>query len=263
MFLSKPARRTAIPILVAAVLITSCNFGATPAPTTDVNALSTALVGTTVAQFGSQLTQTAQAAPTNTAEPTEAVALLPLPTTDTSGAPSPTIDVSSLATFSFDITAVPTLVTVLDTPASGLPTVVSLPTSTTTGGGALGDACDNMQFLYDVNYSDGTMVNGGETFTKIWAVKNTGSCTWDQGYALLLVGRDPAVGAYDYKFSDKKTQDFVPGGTETQLGVSVTAPCAPGKYSATWRLQNDRGYYFGGYLSVYFEVGTTKVGGCK
>jgi len=266
MFLSKSVRRFTITIFTAAVLLTSCNFGATPAPTTDVNALSTALVGTTVAQFGSQLTQTAQAAPTNTTEPTEAVALvatLPLPTIDTSGAATATLDVSALPTFSFDSTAIPTSGTVLDTPASSLPTTVSLPTSTTSSGGALGDACDNMQFLYDVNYSDGTLVNGGETFTKIWAVKNTGSCTWDQGYALLVIGKDPAVGTSDYKFSDKKSQDFVPGGSETQLGAGVTAPCAPGKYSATWRLQNDRGYYFGGYLSVYFEVGTTKVGGCK
>ena len=265
MFLSKSARRTAIPILIAAVLITSCNFGATPAPTTDVNALSTALVGTTVAQLGSQLTQTALAAPTNTPESTESVALvatLPLPTLDTSGAATATLDVSALPTFSFDSTSAPTAATVLDTPASSAPTAVTLPSSTPAGGGsgALGDACDNLQYLYDVTVPDGSTLKGGETITKLWDVKNTGNCTWDDGYALIVVGGDPAVGAANFKF--QKSVDFVPGGSEKVIGAPFTAPCAPGKYSVTWRMRNDRGYYFGSYLSAYFVVGTTKVGGC-
>jgi hypothetical protein len=108
---------------------------------------------------------------------------------------------------------------------------------------------------------DGSSVKGGETFTKLWAVKNTGTCTWDEGFTLVLIGGDPAVGAASFQF--KKTEDFVPGGTEKIIGASVTAPCAPGNYQAHWRMRNDAGYYFGTILSLYFTVTTEKVGGCK
>jgi len=263
MSLRKSTRHILLLTITAALLITACNVGSTPEPTVDVNALNTAVVGTTVAQLGEQLTQTAQAAPTNTVEPTEDTASTEaLPTLDISGAASATLDVSALPTFSFESTAAPT-VTVLDTPAAGLPTTVVIPTNTPATGnsGALGDACDNLQFLYDTTIPDGTSVKGGETFTKLWAVKNTGSCTWDDGYTLVRFAGDDAVGGGNFQF--KKSEDFVPGGTEKIIGVSVNAPCAAGPYQAHWRMQNDRGSYFGSILSLYITVTTEKVGGCK
>jgi len=261
MSLRKSARHILLITFIAALLITACNVGSTPEPTVDVNALNTAVVGTTVAQLGEQLTQTAQAAPTNTVEPTENTEALP--TLDISGAPSATLDVSALPTFSFENTAAPTTVTVLDTPVSGLPTTVVIPTNTTAAGGSgsQGDACDNLQFLYDQTIPDGTSVKGGETFTKLWAVKNVGTCTWDEGYTLVRIAGDNAVGGGNFQF--KKAEDFVPGGTDKIIGVSVNAPCAAGQYQAHWRMQNDRGFYFGTILSLYITVTTEKVGGCK
>jgi len=259
MSLRKSVRPIIITMFSAALLITSCNVGGTAAPTTDINALSTAIVQTTVAQIAAQTTQTAQAAPTNTlppvASPTQS-----LPTD--AGVASPTIDVSLIPTFSFDSTSAATSVTVLNTPGSSLPTAVSLPSSTPAGGtGALGDACNNLQYLYDVTIPDGSSVKGGESFTKLWAVKNTGSCTWDDGYTLIRIGGDTAVGTTNFQF--KKSEDFVAGGTEKIIGVPVNAPCAAGNYQAHFRMQNDRGYYFGTILSMYFTVTTEKVGGCK
>jgi len=267
MSLIKSTRHILLITITAALLITACNVGSTPEPTVDVNALNTAVVGTTVAQLGEQLTQTAQAAPTNTVEPTEDTAPTEaLPTLDISAAASATLDVSALPTFSFESTAAPTTVTVLDTPASGLPTTVVIPTNTSTtgGSGAQGDACDNILYLYDVTIPDGTVVHGGESFTKLWAVRNTGTCTWDDGYSLVVVAGDSAVGASNFYWTDNpnKTGDFVPGGTEKVIGAPVNAPCAPGDYQVHWKMKNDRGFYFGGFLSLYFTVDSTKVGGC-
>ena len=71
MFAQKSTRQIAYVLLTVALLLASCSPGATPAPTLDVNAINTTIVGTTVAQFSLQFTQTAQAMPTSTPVPTE------------------------------------------------------------------------------------------------------------------------------------------------------------------------------------------------
>jgi next-to-BRCA1 protein 1 len=213
-----------------------------------VNALSTALVGTTVAQLSVQLTQTALAAPTKTATPTATVtslATIALPTLN-SGAASPTTDVSALPTFSFVNTPIPGA----NTPVPGFTQVSVLPTSQATA--SLGDACNNNVFEGDVTIPDGTILKPGEDFVKIWAVRNTGNCTWDEGYALIFIAGNRDIDPIDFKF--KKASDFVSPGEGVNLGIPLTAPLAEGKYEGHWRMQSDSGFYFGTILSVYIEV---------
>jgi hypothetical protein len=45
--------------------------------------------------------------------------------------------------------------------------------------------CDAAAFVSDVTYPDGSDVTLGSTFTKIWRLKNVGTCTWTL-YALVL-----------------------------------------------------------------------------
>jgi hypothetical protein len=250
MFSRKPTRLVLMTMLTAILLITSCNVGAAPTPTTDVNALSTALVGTTVAQLSMELTQTAQAAPTNTSLPTATVTALTtvaLPTLNISGAASPTTDVAALPTFSFVNTPVPGA----NTPLPGITQVPVLPTSQATA--SLGDACNNNVFEGDVTIPDGTILTPGEDFNKIWAVRNTGNCTWDEGYTLVYVGGStPDLDPRNFEFKD--SDDFVAPGTSANVGVRLTTPCAPGKYEGHWRMRSDSGFYFGTTLSVYVEV---------
>jgi hypothetical protein len=233
-------------LCTAALLLAACNVGAAPSPTPDVNALNTAIVGTTVAQLSGQFTQTALAAPTNTLPPANTVATLPtlsLATQDT-GAATPTVNVAALPTFSF-----------LNTPVPGATsnTPVVLPTSAQKATAALGDACNNNVFEGDVTIPDGSVIKPGADFQKVWAVRNTGSCTWDEGYTLVYIGgSDPNLDPYNFQF--KKSSDFVPGGTSVNLGVNLTAPCTPGKYEGHWKMRDDKGYYFGTILSVYVEV---------
>jgi len=247
MFSRKPTRLILIIMLTAALILTSCNVGAAPAPTTDVNALSTALVGTTVAQLSVELTQTAQAAPTNTATATvTSLATVPLPTLNT-GAASPTTDVAALPTFSFVNTPVPGA----NTPITGLTPVAVLPTSQATT--SLGDACNNNVFEGDITIPDGTVLAPGQDFVKIWAVRNTGTCTWDDGYALVYVGGStPNLDPINLEFT--AGADFISSGETADMDVRLSAPCAAGKYEGHWRMRSDSGYYFGTTLSVYIEV---------
>src|SRR5512141_2990022 len=100
MFSKRSTRQTLLVLLTAALLLTACNVGgATPAPTLDINAMNTAIVGTTVAQLSGQFTQTALAAPTNTPVPTETQATPP--TLPSLAATSATLDAAALPTFSF------------------------------------------------------------------------------------------------------------------------------------------------------------------
>lgn len=253
MYVRRSTRQVLLLVLTAALFLTSCNVGATPAPTTDVNALNTAIVGTTVAQLSQQLTQTASVAPTNTPPvPTQTVANLPTlatqPTLDLSGAPSPTLNVGALPTFSFVNTpgAAPTSATGGNTP-------VVLPTSAGQATAALGDACNNSAFQGDINIPDGTVLDPGVNFQKVWAIKNTGTCTWDEGYALVYIGGStPNLDPYDFNF--KNSKDFVKGSETINIGINLTTPCAPGKYEGTWRMRNDQGFFFGTYLTVRVEV---------
>jgi hypothetical protein len=247
MFSRRSTRQTLIGLLTAALFLTACNVGATPAPTLDVNAMSTALVGTTVAQLAVQFTQTALAMPTNTTAPTVTQASVPtlaLPTLDTSGVASPTVDAAALPTFSFISTPV-------TTPIAGVTQVV-LPTSAVPATASLGDACNNAVFEGDITIPDGEILKPGIDVQKIWAIRNTGTCTWDDGYALIKIAGSPDIGNENFKFV--KTSDFVAGGQGINIGIWLDVPCAPGKYEGHYRMRNDQGYYFGTVLSVYLTV---------
>ncbi|HAV78203.1 MAG TPA: hypothetical protein DCX53_12715 [Anaerolineae bacterium] len=241
MIFRKFPRQILITMLTAALILTACNVGAAPAPTIDANAINTAIVGTTIAQFSQQFTQTALAVqPTNTPTPTETPISLP------------TTDPNALPTFSL---ASPT--------PGGLPgfTQIAPPTSAV-GTAALGDSCFNSVFEEDITIPDGSIVKGGESLKKAWKIRNTGTCTWDEGFRLVHIGGNIPNDNFASQYFEFQSKDSVAGGEAINLTVGFNAPCAAGKYEAHWRMQNDGGYYFGTILSVYIEV-KGKTGGCS
>jgi len=238
MFIRKFSRHTFLTLLSGALVLTACNIGAAPAPTIDVNAMNTAVVGTTVAQLSIQFTQTALAVP-STPLPTDTQASLP--TFET--LPSVTPDANGLPTFSLDASP---------TPLAGFTQIVPA-TIPPAGTAPLGDSCSNSAFEGDITIPDGTVLDPGVNFQKIWKIRNTGTCLWDDGFTLVYIG-----GSKDdldpYNFQFKKSSDFVAAGEAINIPINLTTPCAPGKYEGHWRMRNDKGYYFGTILSVYVEV---------
>src|SRR5215216_5539815 len=172
MFVRKSLRQAVFTLLVSALVLTACNMGATPAPTVDVNAINTAAVETAMGQLSTQFTQTALAGPSATPFSTNTAVALPTLGLPTSGSPAPTTS-GALPTVSFNSTP--------STPLAGFTPLASsvAPAGPTT---SLGDACNNNVFEGDVTIPDGTIMKPGEDFVKTWAVRNTGSCTWDEGY---------------------------------------------------------------------------------
>lgn len=229
-------RHIFIILLTTAVILTACNVGQAASPTVDINAMNTAIVGTTIAQVSEQGTQTALAMPTNTSTPTETP--IPLPTFDL-----PTADSSALPTFS------------LESPTpGGLPGFTQIaPTAASGATQALGDECSNNVFEGDITIPDGSVLDPGYDFQKIWKIRNTGTCLWDEGYRLVYIGgSSPDLDPPNFNFT--KASDFVSAGEAVNIGVWLTTPCQPGQYEGHWRMQNDQGYYFGTILSVYVEV---------
>lgn len=246
-------RRVLFILLTAALTLAACNVGATAAPTVDVNVINTAAYETAIAQIAAQQTQTALAAPTTTPPPTNTAQSLSTAALPTAGGPTPTGNAAgALPTVSFNVTPNTTPLAGF-TPVSGSP-VAAGPTA------SLGDACNNNVFVADVTIPDGTIFaddNGrggrpGDEFQKIWRVQNTGTCKWDEGYVLAFIGGDDELDPHSVVFDS--ADDFVDPGENADLGLNLTAPKFPGKYTATWRMQTDSGAFFGTPLTVLIEV---------
>ena len=103
------------------------------------------------------------------------------------------------------------------------PTITPNPTATNTP-----IPCDHIDFgdPVDVTIPDGTDMDPGESFTKIWRLKNGGSCTWTSGYDLVFVSGDN-MGA---PAAVQITSGTVPPGAEMDVAVDLVAPNNPGVY---------------------------------
>jgi hypothetical protein len=212
---------------LAATALTACNIGAAPAPTVDVNAVYTSAAETLVASFSAQMTQTALAVPP-TAIPTN----------------------TPLATFTLLPTFPPpaglTQITGLTPVSSGTPFVISTPASTLSG-----PLCNDSAFVSDVTVPDGTVMKPGNDFVKIWAIKNTGTCTWDEGYVLTFISGDKMDG---YDLPLKKSSDFVAPGETHNFEINMTAHVAEGTYQGCWKMKDDQGFFFGTPLCYQIVV---------
>lgn len=131
------------------------------------------------------------------------------------------------------------------TPTPGLPlptpTDSILPTPTPVSGSpAPLVRCDAAQFVADVTYPDGSLVNRNTSFVKIWRIRNAGTCTWTTSYALVFTGGDP-LGA--------PAAVALPGsvnpGQSIEIPVPMIAPNKDGTYTGYWKLRNASGTLFG------------------
>jgi hypothetical protein len=112
--------------------------------------------------------------------------------------------------------------------------------------------CDAAAFVSDVTYSDGSVVAMGGTFTKIWRIKNVGTCTWNTSYDLVFVSGE-RFGAPNAVALPEQ----VSPGESVDIPVNLTAPSRSGSYTGYWRLRNASGVLFGvgnSDANVYVDV---------
>jgi hypothetical protein len=117
------------------------------------------------------------------------------------------------------------------------------PTDTPTAG-----CIDAARFVADVTVPDGTAMQPGSPFDKVWRVMNVGNCAWGAGYALRFISGDQ-LGAPERA----ALPPTLPGAT-ADITVPMVAPTVPGKYQGIWQLVNGQGQFFGDRLSVSITI---------
>jgi len=205
-------------ILLMAMILSACNLGAAGAPTPDTGAVQTQAVRLVATQFALQRTQTAAAA-----------SATPLPTFTPAGTVTPFTTGTQF---------------VFNTPGAGFtPLASAVPTQ-------LSDPCHQSTFIADRDTPDGTVMNPGQKFEKAWDIQNTGTCEWGPGFVLRYIGGE--MKGYDVSI-DLAWQTVDPGEVR-QFRVNLTAPAEEGEYQDCWKMQDDKGYYFGTYLCAIILV---------
>lgn len=103
------------------------------------------------------------------------------------------------------------------------------------------DTCTNQaEFIDDITIKDWSEVGIGENFTKVWRLRNTGTCTWTPNYRVAQVGGFKMGGSsYAYLNNTVRPGDMV------DVAIDLKAPTYIGGYQTEFRLQDDRGNQFG------------------
>jgi len=125
------------------------------------------------------------------------------------------------------------------------PTTPTLPT-----GGARSSGLD-AAFVSDVNFPDGSSVDGGQTFTKAWSLRNDGSQPWPANSHLALQGTSA------FQVLSTATIDPVPPGADANVSVTLRAPLDSTGTSEQqqWRLADSQGNTFGPVFWLRVTVG--------
>ncbi|MBI9048487.1 MAG: hypothetical protein JEZ00_03650 [Anaerolineaceae bacterium] len=92
----------------------------------------------------------------------------------------------------------------------------------------------------DVSIPDGTILDPGEEFVKIWRMKNAGACIWTRQYTINWFSGEQLGINNKVSFSE----DIHPGET-IEIAVYMKAPMTAGSYQSNWKLCDDAGQCFG------------------
>ncbi|MAT41961.1 MAG: hypothetical protein CL609_06440 [Anaerolineaceae bacterium] len=98
---------------------------------------------------------------------------------------------------------------------------------------------DNLLFLNDLSIPDGTEIEAGASLDKRWEVQNNGTCNWETGYTIRLIGGDD--------LGSKTIQDLIPArsGAIVTIRIPFLAPTTPGNYRSAWQAYNPNDIPFG------------------
>jgi len=191
----------------------------TAIPTQNLDAVRTEAVET----FASDLTGTAVVVPTDTPTGTE----------------SPT-----------SITAEATTTATTGTPGTPGTKVAT----SGTNAAPVTPACLGLRFVRDVSIPDNTPMTPAQVFTKSWLVENSGTCPWQAGFQVVLIG-GLAMGGSPFQLA----QDVGPGG-RIQVSIKMVSPTdQTGIVQGTWKMSDTTGKTFGDYMSVVIVVGSGTV----
>lgn len=96
------------------------------------------------------------------------------------------------------------------------------------------------RYISDVTIPDGSKVEQGANFVKIWRLRNEGQDSWPVGTVLEHVGGDVLSSSTKVPVTTS-----VEPGMEVDIAVDMIAPEAAGRYVSFWKLSDADGVRFG------------------
>jgi hypothetical protein len=135
-----------------------------------------------------------------------------------------------------------TLSAVLGQPFAGAGAVAAGATTpeATAASAQQANCTDKAMMTQDVTIPDNTKVQAGQAFVKTWRLKNTGTCTWNNAYAMVFAKGNQMGGPDSVPFPGS----VAPGRT-VDISVNLTAPGTAGVVKGNWTLRNAAGKTFG------------------
>lgn len=228
--------------LMLTVTLSACTIGATPEPTQDVGAIQTQAYSIVQTQVAMQQTQTALAIPP-TPIPTNTLAPLPSPTLGVLPTFAPAGGIGTPVPFNTQLPGITPL-------ASLIPTLGVVSTITTKNG------CNDAVFVGETAPMDKETIEAGKAIKKGFTLKNTGTCTWDEGFTFAYIASDstPGLNGYDIVLKKDAPQEYTAPGNTQSFILKLTAPKTAGEYKGYWRMRDENGNYFGPFVYIWFFV---------
>ena len=116
-----------------------------------------------------------------------------------------------------------------------------LPAAASASAANAAQACtDRAQFIADVTVPDGTRFDPGAALTKVWKLRNIGTCTWTTSYSLVFDSGEKMGAATSSNFANN-----IAPGQIIDITINMTAPGTPGHYIGYWKFKNASGALFG------------------
>jgi len=107
------------------------------------------------------------------------------------------------------------------------------------------------KFIEDVTIPDGSVLPTGQQVEKTWRIRNTGTCSWEEGISLIHIK------AHKFDAPGKVSVPLAMPGEQVDVSLSFTTPKTPGIYESYWRLENAKGELFGGVLFIHLNTTTS------
>lgn len=114
----------------------------------------------------------------------------------------------------------------------------------------------NSEFLENVTIPDGSIVVPGEPFTKIWRVRNSGTCAWDATFVLARIEGDSIL--VDSPEADSVRLPVTQPGEEVEVSAElILLPETPldSQETARFQMRTPQGELFGAQAFVLIRAG--------
>ncbi len=117
------------------------------------------------------------------------------------------------------------------------------------------DCVDTAGFFGDVTVPDGSSFAQNQSFVKTWRIRNEGTCTWNETYALVFHSGDILNGALSNPMPPAVPGEIV------DVSVNLRSPATGGEFTGYWQFQDPYGNRFGvdsgGVGLIWVKIGVS------